>query len=394
MQRITRLNIVVTLLIIVSFCSMSAFAASIWQGPAGAPVTVTGLSSVLDDSDLVRTTTLSQQALFGPLTVSKTYEYPVFLSHVTNSRMGVVGIGLGGTAADYVPVEPFAANSNVGIYGYASDADANYGVYGYSASGKAMAGRALNATGYGGYFKGDVRIETNGAALGTLRADTILATGPITADSSGSSVDFAASTAVNMTAIRGYVTGSFPSSIGVYGYSDTNYGLKAAASNETASISVQADDEYAVYGYAASGTGVTGEAGASQTNGQGLFGQGVNYGVYGKSVFTASGFVYVAGAGNGSATSTSSGVGIYACGTQNAGQFNGNVYIGRALGMGVNATQSSLIEDNSGLDRITGTIVRPTRLMTQALLAQIFTKCVQQGSCSFCSIQGNNLICS
>lgn len=355
--------------------------ASTWSGPSNAPPEIGDLGSELALDDLVSLNhTSTVQSIKGPLTIFSNGKFPAYLATTTvsNSQVGVLGAGIGSAGSSYVPPEPYPAASTVGMYGFASNGANNYGIYALADSGIALGGRADKAGGFAGYFSGPVEVQENpeNSASGVLSVSGTLTTNSKLTAKKGS--DFSTQVTVkqqgrpvNATGIIGISSGSASTALGAYGFSSAAPGITAFAINRNAGVLGQAFDHYGLYGYSSSGPGVVGEAEATLTSGQGLYGESRDFGLYGKSVFTLSGFRFVPGAGTGLPVNASSGVGIYACGTTAASQFIGKVYVKNKIGMGIGSNY--YVEDGS--DGIVGRVVEAEIVLDQTTLQEIFSAC-------------------
>ena len=77
---------------------------------------------------------------------------------------------------------------------------------------------------------------------------------------------------------------------------------------------------------------------------------------------------YVAGPGAGLAINTLSGVGVFACGTQEAGNFAGSVRVLGRMHMGI--ASQTYAEDSSNTDNIVGKVVNSEVYLDQARLQE------------------------
>ena len=364
--------------------AVTVFAATTWHGPTSAPPLSPNVTPLVNFSGLVDKGTLVRQYLNTALEVSNGYNYPVYLGYQgagNDPKVGVLAIGQSGAPSNYASVAPLAGN--FGIVGYGRGLATNYGVYGLSNGGIGIKGSAPDAADYAGYFVGKVAIinnPNNAAVLGSLTMSNLLSatTGISTASSTARAIKLTAPSALaNSIAIDGGVlTGSLATTTGVFGYGIAARGINATTTNEIYGAKGTSSTNYGVYAYATSSSAIIGEADSLKQNGAGVYGEGIDYGIYGSSIFKLTGFDYYGGAGQhgGAVADSLSGVGIFACGTST---FDGLVRVLNSLSMGV--SQPQYVEDAS--DVIQGKLVSSDTTLTQSGLDTMLNLCTIATNC-------------
>lgn len=283
----------------------------------------------------------------------------VACKNIGSRRIGALGIGNASSPGAFLP-QFDTVSGNYGVMGYAAG---GYGVYGYSAGGVAIGAKVNRDTDFAGYFSGPVKIEDSpDGPFGSVTSQYATSTkGMQTSSTTAAAVHLKAGPSVHPNgayALRAQVPSGVAggrNDVGALGQSDSNYGVLVTSQNKTITAYAYSASSYGVYGYSDDGTGVIGEADLARSKGQGVYGQGVDYGVYGKGVIPEAAPV--------------TGAGIFACGTQEAGHFVGNVRVLGSLNMGV------MTDITSGGVRT----VTPLVSLTEAQLQAISTKAVSDG---------------
>lgn len=383
---------------VVLFFSMAYLvgAAPTWKVPIAPPTDVSALDSPIDFSNLVSKSLLQKQTSAGPIHIDNNGDFPAHLGYQSSSgptvQIGTIGDGETSVASGAVPAAPVNA-SVVGIYGYAAGGSSNYGLYAYSPKSVALAGAVTNGADFAGKFYGTVHVRNSklGTAVGSLNVQqSLTALVGFTANSPKSSVAAiqldATAARSNTTAITGTLTDSTVKDAGVFGRSQATYGVYVTAENEAAAVRAQSATSYGVYGYSDNGNGIIGEGDPSQTNGRGIYGESVDYGLWGEAddMFTLTGNHFVSGAGFGLATSTLSGVGVFACGAPGigtAGDFASDIRILGSLQMGVGLDTYVEPSTYPGYDAVIGRIIKPQVTITEPMLQHAVAWCIGDDVC-------------
>ncbi|OGY91341.1 MAG: hypothetical protein A3B31_02685 [Candidatus Komeilibacteria bacterium RIFCSPLOWO2_01_FULL_53_11] len=273
----------------------------------------------------------------------------VACQQTTGSRkIGALGFGVASAPGAFVPQ---LDAGNYGVIGYAAGdivTGKNYGIYGSSASGASIGAKVKGAPDFAGFFSGPVLVENvSNGPVGDVATQYVTAEAGTLASNPYAAAVHLAAQSVRGTAADALVaqtTGAVggDADVGALGQSTSNYGVLVTSQNKLVTALGTSVASYGVYGYSMDGTGVKGEADTARPTTRGVYGKGVDYGVYG---FGAS----------------QNGTGILACGTQKAGYFAGNVRVLGSLNMGVVA------DTYSGLP-ITKTVTPDVTLTEQNLV--------------------------
>ena len=354
--------------------------ASTFRGPGSPPPAITNLDAPLDFSDFVSKLKLSSQTITGPVEFFNNGAYPAWLGYTNGGsvNVGVLGIGKSGVLQSYIPTDPFPFTPTLGVYGYAENGSPNLAVYGYSESGSGVVGLVTGASDVAGKFWGRVNIDDtqSGAVPGKLTVENVLTA------NQGMYLDNPSAPALQYVSTSGYqasdlilgtATGG-GSGVGAYGWSTASFGVTVTAVNDAAAAYASAEGPVGMYGYSQNGPGiladVTNGGVANHTNARGVWAESLDYGLYGVGTIALVGNQYLAGNGVGVAVNTTSGVGVYACGTQTAATFNGDVKVFGSLNMGVSS--ETYVENSNNTDTIIGKLVTPQVTMTEADLLQLY----------------------
>lgn len=306
-----------------------------------------------------------------------------------NAKIGAIGSGVANASAFFTPPPPSKNDLTIGVYGYAAGVAGNiYGAYGYSTNGSGIYADAVNATAYAGLFHGPMRVlntlDSSGAALlGTLSVGrTLTASGGLVADSATyPSVNYSRSDMAFAKAVVATTTAALPDldfDIAANGYSTDSDGVRVVAQNYRQGILAQSNTDEAIYGIATSGgmPSIIGEAAAGIVNGIGVYGESTHAGISGEGDWYISGEVWGT---NTPVTNAGAGVAIFACGSEHAARFSGDLYMGTRLSAGV---ESETYVDDGAVSNPTlvGKLVDPEIGLTSAMIQSL---CAFSSTCGY-----------